>query len=151
MNYNHVREWYIYNFSFSCLILYPGTCESNACINEIMVDEIRGKYLQSVCIPFGKALANEESCIAMNAFRDRLHTHNGVVRHRSNGVLHSVEVFSGRNRLLFAEMLHVALELGWWQISVDPVILQIPCTPQRTSRWRLRRFSWLPNAYNSLW
>ena len=100
------------NFSFSCLTLYPGTCESNACINKIMVNEIRGKYLQSICIPFGKALANEESCKAMNAFRDRLHTHNGVVRHRSNGVLHSVEVFSGRNRLLFAEMLHVALELG---------------------------------------
>lgn len=77
-----------------------------------MVDEICGKYLQSICISFGKALTNEESCKAMNAFRDRLHTHNGVIRHGSDGVLHSVEVFSGRDRLLFAEMLHVALKLG---------------------------------------
>lgn len=139
------------NLIFSCFPLHPRISESNACINEIMVDEIRGKYLQSICIPFGKALTNEESCKAMNAFRDRPHTHDGVIRHRSDGVLHSVEVFSERHRLLFAEMLHVALELRWWQISVDPVIPQIPFTPQRTSCWRLWRFSWLPNADNSLW
>jgi len=48
----------------------------------------------------------------MNALSDRLHTQNGVIRHRRNGILHPVEVFSGRNRLLLTQMLHVALKLG---------------------------------------
>lgn len=91
--------------------LNPGTRESNACINEILVNEIRGKNLKSICTPFGEALTDEEPGIAMNASSDRLHTQDGVIRHRCNGVLHSVEVFSGRNRLLFAQMLHVALKL----------------------------------------
>ncbi|KAL1309070.1 hypothetical protein AAHE18_17G152800 [Arachis hypogaea] len=125
--------------------------ESNACINKVVINEIRGKDLKSVSIALGEALSDEEPSIAMNAACDGLHTQNGVMCDGGCSVLHLVEKFPGRNGWLQAEMLQVAIELGGRQIRVDPIILEKARTLEGASRLGLRRFSGLPNTYDPLW
>lgn len=125
--------------------------ESSACVNEILVNEIRGEDLKPISESFGEALSDEEPGVAMNASGNRFNTENGVIRDGGNGVLDPVEVFARRNGRVLAQVIQIAVELGGRQIRVDPIILQKARTPERTPRFGLGRFSGLPNADNSLW
>lgn len=124
--------------------------KANTSINKILINKVRRKYLQLISTPFGHTLRHEQSRISMDPIRHRFHAQNRIIRLRRHGVLHSVEELSRRNRWLLAQMLHVALELGRWQVRVDPVVLQVPGIPKRTARFRLRRFSRLPNTNHPL-
>ncbi|KAJ6802350.1 uncharacterized protein M6B38_194845 [Iris pallida] len=82
----------------------------------------------------------------MDPLRHRPHAHHRIVSLRCHRVLDAVEVLPLPHRRLLAQMLHVALELGVRQVRIDPVILQMPCVPQRLPGFGCRGLPRLPHA-----
>jgi len=79
--------------------------ESDAGINKILVDEIRGENLKPIRDGFSEALCDEEPGVPMNASCNGFHAENGVIGNGRHGVLHPVEVLARRNGWVLAQVL----------------------------------------------
>lgn len=88
-------------------------CQSNTCIDEILINKIRWEDLQPINTTLRDTFSYEKPSISMDPPCHRFDTQDWIIRLRGNSILNPVKEFPGCSRLLLAQMLYVALKLCW--------------------------------------